>query len=139
MLFVLTLHSIVRWLTILVAAALVIRFALGWLKKQPFDKTASALSGAFSGTMDLQLTLGLIFFIWNGMMFEGGFALRHRWEHLVIMLAAVVVAHLPAMWKKKDDVTRYRNGLIAVSVALLLVIVGVSLLPGNRWLTISGL
>ncbi|MEJ5224341.1 MAG: hypothetical protein WHV44_07785 [Anaerolineales bacterium] len=139
MIFVLTLHSLVRWLTILVAAALIIKFAIGLLKKQPYDKTANALAGAFGGTMDLQLTLGFIFFIWNGMMVEGGFGLRHRWEHLVIMLAAVVVAHLPAMWKKQPDAIRYRNGLIAVVVALLLVVVGVSLLPGNRWLGVAGL
>ncbi len=139
MLFILTLHSIVRWLTVLAAAALIIRFALGWFKKQPYDKTSNALAAAFGGTMDLQLTLGFIYFIWNGMMIDGGFALRHRWEHLVVMLAAVAVAHLPAMWKKKEDAIRYRNGLIAVVVSLLLVVVGVGLLPGNRWLGIAGL
>lgn len=139
MTFVLTLHSLVRWLTVLVAVALIVKFAIGIIKKQPYDKTANTLAGVFGGTMDLQLTLGLLFFIWNGMLIPGGFGLRHRWEHLVIMLAAVVVAHLPAMWKKKDDATRYRNGLIAVVVSLLLVVVGVSLLPGNRWLGIAGL
>jgi len=73
------------------------------------------------------------------MLLEGGFALRQRWEHLGIMLVAVIVAHLPAMWKKKDDTTRYRNTLIAVVVSLLLVVLGVTLLPGNRWLGITGL
>lgn len=139
MLFILTLHSIIRWLIILIAVALIIKFVIGLLKKQPYDKTASALAGAFGGTMDLQFTFGLVYFLINGMMIEDGFALRHRWEHLVIMLAAVVVAHLPAAWKKKDDATRYRNGLMAVAAALVLVIVGVSMLPGNRWLGIAGL
>jgi hypothetical protein len=139
MTFVLTIHSIVRWLTVFVAVALIVKFALGWLKQHSFDKTARALSGAFGGLMDTQLLLGLIFFIWNGSMIEGGFGLRHRWEHLGVMVIAVVIAHLPAMWKKKDDTTRYRNTLFAVLAALVLIIVGVATLPGNRWLHITGL
>jgi hypothetical protein len=134
---ILTLHSIVRWLAVLVAVATIIKFASGWLKKQPFDKTASALAGAFGGMLDLQLTLGLLFFIWNGMLV--GFGLRYRWEHLAVMTVAVIVAHLPSMWKKLGDEQRYRNSLLAFVAALLLVILGVSLLPGNRWLTITGL
>ena len=139
MTFVLTIHSIVRWLTVLVAAVLIVKFTLGWLKRQPFDKAARALSGAFGGLMDTQLLLGLIFFIWNGSLIEGGFALRQRWEHLGVMLIAVIVAHLSAMWKKKDDTTRYRNTLITVLVSLALIILGVTALSGNRWLHIKGL
>ncbi len=134
---VLTLHSIMRWLAILVSIAAIVKFAAGWLKKQPFDKTASALAGAFGGMMDLQLALGLLFFAWNGMLV--GFGLRYRWEHLAIMLAAVVVAHLPSMWKKLDDEKRYRNSLAAIIVSLILVVLGVTLLPGSRWLAVTGL
>ncbi len=135
----LTIHSIIRWLILLAALAVVIRFAIGWWKKQPFDGVARGLSSAFSGLMDTQWLIGLLFFIWNGLAIENGFAIRQRWEHLVIMTIAVVVAHLPAMWKKKEGDLRYRNGLFAVLAALVLVVVGISLLPGNRWLTISGL
>ena len=139
MTFLLTIHSIVRWLIVIVAAVLIVKFAIGWLKKQPFDGMARGLSGAFGGLMDTQLLLGLLFFIWSGAAIEGGFAIRQRWEHLAVMLIAVVVGHLPALWKKLDDQKRYRNGLIAILVAILLVVVGVSLLPGNRWLSITGL
>jgi hypothetical protein len=139
MTFVLTLHSIVRWLTVLVAVAAIVKFAMGWLQKQPFDKTAKALVSAFGGMMDLQLLLGFIFFFWNGLSIEGGLTLRYRLEHLGVMLVAVVVAHLPAMWKKAEDNKRYRNTLIAIVVSLLLVVAGVAALPGNRWLTITGL
>ncbi len=139
MTFILTLHSIVRWLTVLVAMAAIVKFALGWLQKQPFDKSARALSGAFGGLMDLQLLLGFIFFFWNGMMIPGGLMLSHRLEHLTTMLLAVIVAHLPAMWKKADDNKRYRNTLFAIVLSLLLVILGVTMLPGSRWLTITGL
>ena len=136
---VLTLHSIVRWLTVLVAVAAIFKLALGWLGKQPFDKTTRALVGAFGGLMDTQLLLGLIFFFWNGLSIPGGLTLRHRLEHLTIMLVAVAITHLPAMWKKAPADRRQRNTLIAIAASLLLVLLGVALLPGNRWLTITGL
>jgi hypothetical protein len=128
----LTIHSIVRWLATLTALALIVRLVIGLVKKQPFDKLATGLTSAFGGLMDTQLLLGLLFFIWSGMA-QGGFSLRYRWEHLVAMLVAVLVAHLPVLWKKLDDEKRYRNTLAAVIFALLLVFLGVALLPGNRW------
>lgn len=134
----LTIHSILRWVIILVALAVIIKFALGVIQKQPYDKAARGLASAFGGLMDAQLLLGMVFFIWSGLAIEGGFGLRHRWEHLAVMLVAVIVAHLPALWKKRDDQTRYRNGLVAILVSILLVVAGVFALPGNRWLTISG-
>lgn len=134
----LTLHSILRWVILLLALAAIIKFALGLIQKQSYDKTAHGLASAFGGLMDAQLLLGIVFFVWSGLAVEGGFGLRHRWEHLAVMLVAVIVAHLPAMWKKRDDQTRYRNGLVAILVAILLVVAGVFALPGNRWLAISG-
>ncbi len=134
----LTLHSILRWVIVLAALALIIKFALGLIQKQPYDKAARGLVSAFGGLMDTQLLLGTAFFVWSGLAIQGGFGLRHRWEHLAVMLAAVIVAHLPVMWKQRDDQTRYRNGLAAILVSILLVVAGVFALPGNRWLTISG-
>jgi len=137
MFFLLTLHSIVRWLVILVALAAIVKLTVGLLKKQDFDTMIGGLVSAFGGLMDTQLLLGLLFFVWNGLA-GAGFP-RQRWEHLVIMLVAVVVAHLPAMWKKAGTQVRLRNTLLAVIGSLLLVVLGVSLLQPNRWLVIFGL
>jgi heme A synthase len=137
MLFLLTLHSIVRWLVILVAVAAIVKLLIALFKRQDDDKMTSGLVSAFAGLMDTQLLLGLMFFIWNGLA-GAGFP-RQRWEHLVIMLVAVLVAHLPAMWKKAEPQKRLRNTLAAVLGSLVLVIVGVSLLQPNRWLVIFGL
>lgn len=137
MLILLTIHSITRWLVTLTAIALIVRLIIGVVKKRPFDKTTSALTGAFGGLMDLQLLLGVLFLVLDGMGpigFPG-----YRLEHAVTMLLAVIVAHLPAMWKKQADTVRMRNTLIAVSVSLLLVFVGVRSLGGwTRWWHITG-
>ncbi len=134
----LTLHSILRWVIVLVALAILFKFGLALIQKQPYDRVARGLTAAFGGLMDTQFLLGTAFFVWSGLAIQGGFTLRHRWEHLAVMLVAVTVAHLPEMWKQRDDQTRYRNGLVAVLVSILLVVAGVFALPGNRWLTISG-
>ena len=131
-------HSIVRWLIVIVAAVLIVKFAIGWLKKQPFDGMARGLSGAFGGLMDTQLLLGLMYFLITG--FGGTGFPRFRWEHFITMLIAVVIAHLPTAWKKKADDIRYRNTLFAVIVALLFVAAGIMPLGGwARWWHITGL
>lgn len=137
MLFLLTLHSIVRWLVILAAVAAIVKLVIGLVQKSDYDKMTRGLVSAFAGLMDTQLLLGLLFFVWSGMA-GAGFP-RHRWEHLVLMTVAVVVAHLPSMWKKAEPQTRLRNTLVAVAGSLVLVIIGVSMLQPNRWLVIFGL
>lgn len=134
----LTIHSIVRWLAALVAIALLARLVIGLIKKQPFDKSASALAGAFGGLMDTQMLLGVLFFVLDGLG-KTGFP-PYRWEHAVTMFLAVVAAHLPAMWKSKEDSVRTRNTLIAVGASLLLIFIGVGPLGGwVRWWHITGL
>ncbi len=140
MMFLLTLHSILRF-----GSSCSRRWrsfcALRWAgrKNAPSDRTARGLASAFAGLMDAQLLVGTLFFVWSGLVMPGSFALRRHWEHLFVMLLAVMAAHLPALWKQKDDQTRYRNGLAAVVLALVLVVAGVFALPGNRWLSITGL
>lgn len=80
--------------------------------------------------MDLQVLLGLVYFFWTGMVMGIGFPL-YRIEHLTLMLAAAVVAHLPSMWKKQSHQQRLRNSLLTILAALVLVFVGVARLPGG--------
>ena len=122
-------HSGLRWLVLLVAAVAVVKFALGWLKGGEFKGMDRGLSAAFSGLMDLQALLGIVFLLWNG--FTGsGFPL-FRIEHGTIMILAAVVGHLPSRWKNAASKTRFRNSLFAIVGSVLLVIVGIALLPGG--------
>lgn len=128
----LTIHSIVRWAVTLVAIALIVRLVIGLVKKQAFDQSARILTAAFSGLMDAQMLLGILYLLIDGFG-RLGFP-RYRLEHAGTMLLAVVVAHLPAAWKKLPDNLRTRNTLIAVIVALLIVAIGIIPLGGwTRW------
>ena len=122
-------HSGIRWLILLVAAVAIVKFALGWWKGGEFKGMDRGLASAFSGLMDLQALLGVVFMLWDG--FSGsGFPL-FRIEHAVAMILAAVAGHLPARWKNSDSKTRFRNSLFAIVGSILLVIVGISLLPGG--------
>ena len=44
---------------------------------------------------------------------------------------AAVVAHLSARWKQAADMTRFRNNLFVIVGSLLLVLIGISILPGG--------
>lgn len=122
-------HSHLRWLILIAAAFAIIKFAIGWLRGGAFKGMDRGLAAAFSGLMDLQVTLGLIYLIWTSAV--GAPFTPNRIEHLTTMLIAAAVAHLPAMWKKSADAIRFRNTLFCVLGALLLVFLGVVRLRGG--------
>ena len=125
--FVLMFHSIVRWLIVILGAFVLGKFIVGWLGKSKFTKMDKGLSSGFSGLMDLQVLLGFIYFFWNGLT-GAGFPM-FRIEHMVTMLVAAVVAHLPSFMKKAEN--KFAIGLYAVVGALVLVFIGVARLPGG--------
>jgi hypothetical protein len=127
--FLLVLHSHTRWLVLLAGIIAIVKFAIGWLRGGSFKGMDRGLAAAFSGLMDLQVTVGLAFLIWTSAV--GVPFTPNRIEHLTTMLIAAVVAHLPAMWKKSADNIRFRNTLFCVVGALVLVFVGVMRLRGG--------
>ena len=126
----LMLHSILRWIILLVAIIAIVKFALGWLRGGQFKGIDRGLMAGFSGLMDLQVTLGIIFLLWSGIGAGAGFSPQCI-EHGVIMIIAAVVAHLSARWKNADDKTRFRNNLFVIIAALVLVLIGIASLPGG--------
>jgi hypothetical protein len=120
-------HSYTRWLIVIVALVAVVKFAFGWLRGGAFKGMDRGLASGFSGLMDLQATLGLIFLVWNGLA-GAGFPM-YRIEHGVTMIVAAAVAHLPAMWKNAEDKKRFRNTLFVVIDTLIIVFIGVARLP----------
>jgi hypothetical protein len=123
----LMIHSIVRWLIVILGLVALVKFAIGLAGKNAFGKMDRGLSSGFSGLMDLQVTLGLLYFLITG--FGGVGFPPYRIEHGVTMLIAAGVAHSPSMFKKTTN--KYAVALGAVVGTLVLVYIGVSLLPGG--------
>ena len=126
--FVLTLHSIVRWVIVIVAVVAIARFALVWAGKVQSSNMDRGLMSGFSGLLDLQVLLGLIYLVWNGLS-GAGFPL-FRLEHAFIMIVAVVIAHLSMRWKNAEAPIRARNNLFAIVASSVLIFVGVAIVGG---------
>ena len=122
-------HSGLRWLVLLVALIALAKFLLGWLTRSPFKGMDRGLMAGYSGLLDLQSTLGIIFLLWNG--FTGAGFPRYRLEHGLIMIVAAVVAHLSSRWKQAEDAVRFRNNLFLILASLALVLIGIAMLPGG--------
>ena len=122
-------HSGIRWLVLLIAVIAIVKFLIGWLQGSQFKGMDRGLMAGFNGLMDLQMTLGIILLIWSGVS-GVGFPL-FRILHGLIMIAAAVVAHMSARWKNADDITRFRNNLFLIAGSLILILIGISILPGG--------
>ncbi len=125
--FLLSVHSFLRWIIILVALAAIVRFALVWAARAAAGRADRGLMSVFSGLLDLQAALGLSYLVWSGVT-GAGFPI-YRIEHAVTMILAVIVAHLSVRWRSAEGVIRARNNLLAIAGALVLILIGVSLLP----------
>ncbi len=129
MAFLLTIHSTLRWIIIVVAFLAVVKFALGWAMNSSFKGMDRGLASGFSGLLDTQVLLGLIHFVWSGL--DGSGFPGFRWEHMVIMLVAAALGHVPARLKALGDKQRFLYSVIAILGALAMVYVGVMRLPGG--------
>ena len=125
----LSIHSHFRWVILIVALVVIIKFTLGWLRGGAFKGMDRGLASGFSGLVDLQSTLGLILLVWTGLA-GAGFPM-YRIEHAVTMIIAAFVGHLSSRWKNADDKTRFRNSLFIVIDVLIIIFIGVARLPGG--------
>lgn len=123
----LQIHSLLRWLVVLVGLVAVVVYAMTWLSNTKLGQDRRLMS-VFTGLLDLQVLLGLIFLIWNGMS-GAGFP-RQRLEHATTMIIAVVIAHLvSARWRNSAATLRARNNLFGIVLVMILIYVGVAVLP----------
>ncbi len=124
---ILTVHGLWRWLVAIVGIIAIIKFAYGWFSKSEYMPLDRRLMSLFTISMDINVLLGLILLFGLG----GGFP-PNRLEHATTMIVAAFVAHLSVIWRKSPSSTvKFRNNLIVVIVALLLVIGGVIRLRGG--------
>ncbi|MCA9958820.1 MAG: hypothetical protein R3E31_17670 [Chloroflexota bacterium] len=118
-------HGEVRWLVVILAVVIIIKFAIGWLRKQDYNKTDRILMSAFVGFIDVNLLLGLILFLQRTVDYTRLF------EHVGIMLTTVVLAHTNAAWKNQPSAIKFRNNLFLIIAVLALVFLGVVRVRGS--------
>lgn len=132
---ILTLHNIIRWLVLLFGFIAVVRAFSGWLGKKEWTKSDRQVGMMFTGMIDLQLLLGLLLYFvyspftrtiianFSGVM-RDGIARFFAIEHTLVMLSALVLAHLgtSAVKKTAASKSKHKQAAIWFSAALLLIL-----------------
>jgi hypothetical protein len=135
---VLFLHSWVRWIVAIAAVAAVARAFYGWLGKKDWTKLDDQLGLLFSSSLDVQLLLGLILYIFLSPLTQAAFknfsaamsdaTLRFfSIEHILYMVIAVVLGHVGRALSKKatEAVTKHRMAAILFGLATLAILIAI--------------
>jgi hypothetical protein len=113
-------HSGLRFLVLLAAVLAIAYLAFGLATRRPYDRTARVLGAVFTGTLDLQVLLGI------ALLFVRPFygALM---GHVVMMLLAAAVAHGAAVMGRQSTEPRrqYMIPLVGIVLALVFVVGGI--------------
>ena len=127
------LHSINRWLILLLGFYVLFLSGRGWFGKRAWVESAGKFGKYFLILLDLQLLLGLILYvIFVGR--QGGFeyvfgnpASRFfLMEHSVMMVLAIIVAHIGAyLVKKSAPEGKFKRQFIFYGIAMLLMLVSI--------------
>jgi hypothetical protein len=121
---ILLVHSMFRWIVVIVGIVTIVKLILAIVQKSSFTKTDRVITMLFSTAVDIQILLGVITIIALGVFS------RVQLEHAFIMLLAVVAVHVPMRWRTAPDAVRFRNTLISFVVALVLIFIGVAVVNG---------
>jgi hypothetical protein len=149
----LTIHSWLRWILVALAVALFVALAAGWLRRRPWQPLNDNLSQLFTAGLDLQMVAGIALFAASGRLLSGlsagGAAAPNSaghfltFEHIPIMIVAVVLAHLGRLQLRRapqdDDRYRIAGIFFGLAFAMMLAAVPWPFLPagdGRPWFRI---
>ncbi len=128
--FIVGVHSLVRWLVVIVAVVAIVRNALVIAgRAQPGGMDRGLIAG-YTGLLDLNVLLGLIIIV--GRSISVGQILPVWLEHAATNIVGVAVAHIFAQRAKKmtDAQLKARTNLLGVVISMVIIIVGVALVGG---------
>lgn len=134
----LSLHSILRWVVLLLALFTIIRSLTGMTRKRPWERMDQQASLWFVSSLDLQFLVGLILYFFLSPITQtalqnfggamGNSSVRFfAVEHILMMFIAVVLAHIGRGRAKRleNRVAKHRTILIFTALALLLILVAI--------------
>lgn len=110
-------HSGLRFLVLLMGVVCLVLFGLGFAQKKEFTKGARIASAIFAGLTHLQVIIGL------GLVAMGTYY-PQLIGHIVMMLAAAIVAQVFFSKNRRATPPGYKLPLIGTVLALLLMVGG---------------
>lgn len=136
--FLLTTHSLMRWVVLIAGIYLIVRAVRGVVGKRPYVAGDSAAGLFFTISLDIQLVIGLLLYGVFSPVTRTAFAnmadamgtREIRFfvaEHFVLMMLAVAVAHVTSVLVRRapvDDV-KFKRAAIGGLVTLALILAGI--------------
>jgi hypothetical protein len=127
---------------VILAVAATVQAFIGWFGKKEWTALDNRLGVLFSSSMDVQLLLGLLLYFFlspiTGAAFKNlGAAMSNSElrffavEHVTVMFAAVVLAHVGRTLSKKAAGAAAKHRLVAIFFGLAILAI-VSAIPWSR-------
>lgn len=123
------LHSLLRWVVLIVVLVALVRGLIGWLRGGDWTGNDRMLTLAATTVIDIQLLLGLIVYVvakgWNASAFIA-------YVHPLIMIIAIVIIHLASARIKRAEtpVAKHRTLALGLIVAMILITAAI---PSYAW------
>jgi len=125
------LHSLNRFVLLILLLVVIVKSLMGWLNKSPFEKADDKLSLFLFISAHTQLLLGLILYFVSPIVIFSGASMKdpvaRYWlvEHSAGMVIAIVLISLGRILSKKlsDSTAKHKRMFIYNIVALLVILV----------------
>lgn len=126
------LHSFWRWVVLLVVLVAIVRGLMGWLRGGRWEARDRQFALLATTALDIQLLLGLVLWIGQSRWNDGVF---FRIIHPVVMISAIVIAHVASLQAKKatSDTAKFRALAVGLIVAMVLITAAI---PSKSWMRI---
>lgn len=123
------LHSLWRWVVLLVMVVALVRGLIGWLGKGTWSGNDRTLLLLATTAVDIQVLLGLIVYVarqsWGASAFIA-------YIHPLIMLIALAVFHIFSSRAKRADAPVAKHRMMAIGTFLALLLITAAI-PAYAW------
>lgn len=133
------LHSVLRWLLLIVLIVAVFKAFMGMQSKSAFSDSDNKSGLLLTILVDTQLLLGLVLYFmgpWGlkniqnqgmAVVMKDGFQRFFAVEHILMMLIAIILIHIGRAKSKKavDDLTKHKTAFWYYFIALLLILASI--------------
>lgn len=128
----LTLHNLLRWIVLIAGVIAAIKAIIGWMQNQPWGQSDRQLGLLFTISLDLQVLLGLVLYFVLSPVTTNNFSnfgeamgnadIRFFLvEHILVMLVALVLAHVGSSRSRKAEPDRNKHRIAAIFFTLALI------------------
>lgn len=123
------LHSLWRWVVLIVVVVAMVRGLIGWLRGGDWTSTDRTLALLAITSIDIQVVLGLIVY-GVGQRWEAGAFIAYI--HPLIMIIALVIAHVANTLAKRASAPAAKHRTLALGLFLTLFLVTAAI-PSYAW------